>query len=141
MATIGHLAPFEIGGIGHLAPFCPDPETRTPMQTGCGPSCLALEPPIGHLALFVPETIGHLALFGLHLSDILRRFVGHTIGHLASKVSDILRRSAPTIGHLAPFYPQKYRTSCAEVSDILRRLKRFSPSGTRRWVPLVVVFK
>lgn len=139
--TIGHLAPFQNGGIGHLAPFCSGQGARMPIQTGCDFPGSSPRAPIGHLAPFVPGTIGHLALFGLHLSDTLRRSRGHTIGHLAPKLSDILRRLALAIGHLAPSYPQNYRTSCAELSDILRRLRCFSSSGTRRGIPLVVVFK
>ncbi|ULH14152.1 hypothetical protein MF271_02415 (plasmid) [Deinococcus sp. KNUC1210] len=100
--------------IGQLAPFPPRTYRTTcavwqqkilkrTLQTANGQSCFSIGGTIGQLAPFGLPTIGQLAPFTPKLSDNLRRFGLETIGQLAPKLSDNLRRFDPTIGQLAPF--------------------------------------
>lgn len=132
--TIGQLAPF-------LCPLLSDNLRRFKKYSVhavvSGPKNPA-ETTIGQLAPFGPELSDNLRRFYPQVSDNLRRLPPGGIGQLAPKVSDNLRRSALTIGQLAPKRGQNYRTTCAKLSDNLRRLTPKTPCGTHLGWALVV---
>lgn len=132
--TIGQLAPFWKGALSdNLRRF-----KNRAVQDGIFRRNHHVMPAIGQLAPFRVKLSDNLRRFYPQVSDNLRRWQSRPIGQLAPKLSDNLRRSAPTIGQLAPKQGQNYRTTCAKLSDNLRRFTLKTPCGTHLGRALVV---
>lgn len=132
--TIGQLAPFQGESLSDNLRRC----KNSALQNGsiCRICCVA--PTIGQLAPFWVKLSDNLRRFYPQVPDNLRRLQYLPIGQLAPKLSDNLRRLPLSIGQLAPKKGQNYRTTCAKLSDNLRRFTPKMPCDTRLDWALVV---
>ena len=133
-STIGQLAPFQSAALSDNLRRC----KNSAVQNGIFCLEYRVVPTIGQLAPFRVKLSDNLRRFYPQVSDNLRRSQSRPIGQLAPKLSDNLRRSPPGIGQLAPKKGLNYRTTCAKLSDNLRRFTRKMPCSTHLGRALVV---
>lgn len=133
-STIGQLAPFQREPLSDNLRRC----RNHAFQDGIFCCEYRVVLTIGQLAPFRVKLSDNLRRFYPQVSDNLRRLQSRPIGQLAPKLSDNLRRSPPSIGQLAPKKGLNYRTTCAKLSDNLRRFTRKMPCSTRLARALVV---